>query len=54
MELQQAEGKIVLTFIRSKCFVKFFVYLLFSLTLLFTSLVSSSLLFFFPNCHWLD
>lgn len=26
MELQQAEGKITLTFIRSKCFVKFFVY----------------------------
>lgn len=25
MELQQAEGKIMLGFIRSKCFVKFFV-----------------------------
>lgn len=34
MELQKAEGKIMLTFIRSKCFVKFFVYVLFSLTLL--------------------
>lgn len=37
MELQQAEGKIMLTFIRSKCFVKFFVYVPFSLTLPFTS-----------------
>ena len=35
MELQRAEGKILLTFIRSKCFVKFFVCVFLSPTLLF-------------------
>lgn len=39
MELQQAEGTIVLTFICVKCFVNFF-------CLLFSLYLSSSLLFF--------
>lgn len=50
MELQQAEGKIMPTFIRSKCFVKFFVYALFQPprhSFYYTTSSSSSIVVFF-------
>lgn len=57
MELQRAKGKIMLTFIRSKCFVKFFVCIFLSPTLFFFFFTFLRLLvhcFFYANGHWLD
>lgn len=51
-ELQQAEGKIVLMFTRSKWFVKFFVYGPFPSYSFYFSVPSR--LLFFSNGHWLN